>query len=96
MGDPIGSFGAPVRIGTLQERTYATAEEAALSGYSRGAVARVVSVREVMHADMIEATEVIVDTVPSHPMSVICVRQPDGRWIDCQPTTSHSDVTGAH
>jgi hypothetical protein len=54
---------------------YATPEEAALSGWSPSAKARVVMVRAGE-----EEAFVYVDTVPSHPMRVVCERRSDGRW----------------
>jgi hypothetical protein len=58
---------------------YATLEEAALSGYSPAAKAFVVSVEMVDEW----TARVIVDSVPSHPMTCTCGRDPeDGRWIE--------------
>jgi hypothetical protein len=55
---------------------WSTPEEAALSGYSLGAAARVASV------DMIDEQHAIVtvDTVPSHQMECDCRRDRDGLW----------------
>jgi hypothetical protein len=56
---------------------YDTPEEAALSGYSPGAKAFVVSV------EMLDPSRarVVVDSVPSHPITSTCSRDPDdGRW----------------
>ncbi len=54
---------------------YATPEEAALSGWSPAAKPRVVMFR----AGEDEAF-VYIDTVPSHPMRVVCKRRSDGQW----------------
>jgi hypothetical protein len=62
----------------VEQPTFATPEEAALGGYSLGAEAFVVSVWMIddWHAD------VIVDTVPTHPVTVTCGRNLDGTWIE--------------
>jgi hypothetical protein len=57
---------------------YATPEEAALSGFSPGAEARVVSVEMIdeWHA------KVVVETVPSHPITSDVRRDRSGRWTE--------------
>jgi len=57
---------------------YATPEEAALSGFSPGAEARVLSV------EMIDDwyAKVVVDTVPSHPITSVVHRDRSGRWTE--------------
>lgn len=54
---------------------YSTPEEAALSGWGPSARARVI--RALVDGDV---ARVIVDTEPSHPMEVVCVRGDDGLW----------------
>jgi hypothetical protein len=55
---------------------WSTPEEAALSGYSPGAAARVASVEMIDEHHAI----VTVDTVPSHRMACDCRRDRDGLW----------------
>jgi hypothetical protein len=55
---------------------YHTREEAALAGYSPGAMARVISVEMIDERRAI----VTVDTEPSHPMECDCRR--DGLWSE--------------
>jgi hypothetical protein len=58
------------------EDGYGTPEQAAMSGYTPGARARVISVRMIDEW----TAEVVVDTEPSHPITSICIRDLDGRW----------------
>jgi hypothetical protein len=57
---------------------YATPGEAALSGYSPGAQAYVLSVEMIdeWHA------HVVVETVPSHPVTCDVHRDENGRWSE--------------
>ncbi len=55
---------------------WVTPEEAALSGFSPGAQARVVSVTMIDEWHAV----VIVDTVPSHPIESDCHLGTDGLW----------------
>jgi len=65
-------------IGEAMEQGYATPEEAALSGFTPGAEAHVVSVEMIhnWHA------RVVVDTVPSHPITSDVHRDLRGRWTE--------------
>jgi hypothetical protein len=58
---------------------YATPEEAALSEWSGypSASAHVVAVRDGKDADHVI---VVVDTRPSDPEGIECMRRPDGTW----------------
>ncbi|MCA1696404.1 MAG: hypothetical protein LC749_17735 [Actinobacteria bacterium] len=62
-------------VGEVEDEGYRTPEEAALSGWPSAARARVlrVSVRK-------DRATVLVDTVPSHPMRILCERRSDGLW----------------
>jgi hypothetical protein len=57
-------------------RTFETIEEAALYGYP--SMRRAYVERVVMHAP--DEAGVHVEMHPSHPDTVWCERQPDGRW----------------
>ena len=59
---------------------YATPEEAALSGYTRGAKAFVVSV-EMLDP---QTARVIVDMEPHHPVTSFCLLDSDGLWVEGQ------------
>jgi len=54
---------------------YSTPEDAALSGWGPSARAHVVS--STMEGSI---ARIIIDTEPSHPMEVVCVRGQDGLW----------------
>jgi hypothetical protein len=60
------------------ERGYATPEEAALSGYGENAQAYIVSVERVNDWE----ANVIVDTVPSHPVTSNVHRDLRGLWTE--------------
>jgi hypothetical protein len=60
----------------MDERRYATAEEAALASYSAASEAFVVRIEEIGPG----RTDVIVDTHPSHPMRCHCYGTADG-WV---------------
>jgi hypothetical protein len=78
----IGDLGvSPSLLGTLRfVGEYATPEQAALSGYSPGAKAFVVSVEMIDP----ETARVAVDMVPHHPVTSICLLDTDGRWVEGQ------------
>ena len=60
------------------QSTFETPEDAAVASYSPGAEATVVSVEMVNDW----FARIVVDTVPSHPMDVTCLRLPSGRWVE--------------
>lgn len=59
----------------MTESGYPTPEAAALASYSPATGAFVV--RSLSDAD---CAEVEIDTVPSHPYTIECMRRPDGLW----------------
>jgi hypothetical protein len=60
-------------------RGHETPEEAALAGYSPSMKAVVIRIEPGAYEGRVS---VIVDTEPSHPMAVFCVRHDDGLWWD--------------
>jgi hypothetical protein len=61
-----------------QEDGYASPEEAALGGFTRGAEAHVVSVEWINDRN----ARVVVDTVPSHPITSDVHQDLRGRWSE--------------